>query len=118
MTNARQEKDMADICELMEFLKTRNPSSDNHGLPSIATSINADSKANVDTAKNVGDDILKSMIGKRVLEHTFRKKDQAVTLSTSVIKINNDTIHIDPQLLYQRRHNGNKKRPAAGDFQI
>ena len=102
MRNARQEKDMADICELMDFLETRNPFNDNHSLRSIATGINADSKANVDTARNVGDDILKSMTGKGVLEHTFKKKNQAMTLSTSVIKINNDKINIDSQLLFQR----------------
>ena len=71
-------------------------------MPSIASGINADGRVNVDTAKDVGQGILDSMVGKSVLEHTFRKKDQAVTLNTSVIKINHDTVNIDPQLLFQR----------------
>ncbi|KAJ8034445.1 hypothetical protein HOLleu_21289 [Holothuria leucospilota] len=89
---------MADICELVEFLETRNPFSDAQSLRSIAT--DADGRVTVDTAKDVGEGILDSMVGKSVLEHTFRKKDQAVTLNTSVIKINNDTVNIDPQLLF------------------
>ncbi|KAJ8038015.1 hypothetical protein HOLleu_18978 [Holothuria leucospilota] len=91
---------MADICELVEFLETRNPFSDAQSLRSIATGINADGRVTVDTAKDVVECILDSMVGKSVLEHTFRKKDQAVTLNTSVIKTNNDTVNIDPQLLF------------------
>ena len=32
----------------------------------------------------------------------LQEKDQAVTLSTSAVKVNNETIQIDPQLLLQR----------------
>ena len=41
-TNARQERDIADICELVEFLETQNPFSDAQNLRSIATGISAD----------------------------------------------------------------------------
>ena len=93
---------MTDSCELLEFLESRNPFSDYCSLRSIATGINAGIGVNVDTAKEVGEEILTSMAQQNVLQHSFKKKDQAVTLSTSAVKVNNETIHIDPQLLFQR----------------
>ena len=58
LDTARQRKDMADSCELLEFLESRNYFSDNCSLRSIATGINADISVNVDTAKYVGEKIL------------------------------------------------------------
>ena len=37
-----------------------------------------------------------------MLQLNFKKKGQAVTLSTSAVKVNNESIQIDPQLLLQR----------------
>ena len=102
LTTTRQVKDMRDWCELLEFLETRNPFSDNYSLRSIATGINAGISVNVDTAEEVGRNILTSMAQQNVLQHSFKKKDQAVTLSTSAVKVSNETIQIDPQLLFQR----------------
>ena len=70
LTKARQDKDMTDTCELLEFLESQNPFIKNCCLRSIATGINADSNI-LDNIIN----ILKSMIGKKVVEHTFRKKE-------------------------------------------
>ena len=47
--------------------------------------------------------ILTSMAQQNVLQYSFKKKYQAVTLSTSAVKVNNETIQIDPHLLLQRR---------------
>ena len=41
LTTARQVKDMTHLCELLEFLESRNSFSDNCSLKSIATGINA-----------------------------------------------------------------------------
>ena len=41
------------------------------------------------------------MAQQKVLQHSFKKKDQAVALSTSAVKVNNETKQIDPQLLFQ-----------------
>ena len=92
---------MVDSCELLEFLESRNPFSDNYSLRIIATGINAGISVNVDTAKYVGEKILTSMVQQKVLQHTFKTKDKSVTLSTSAVKVNNETIQIDPQLLFQ-----------------
>ena len=102
LTTARQGKDMRDSCELLEFLESRNPFSDNCSLRSIATGTNAVISVDVDTAEEVGRNILTSMAQQNVLQHSFKKKDQAVTLSTSAVKVNNETIQIDPQLLFHR----------------
>ena len=93
---------MTDSCELLEFLEYRNPFSDNCSLQSIPTGINAVIRVNVDTAKDVGEKILTSMAQQKVLQHDFKKKYQAVTLSTTAVKVNAKTIQIDPQLLFQR----------------
>ena len=93
---------MTDSCELLEFLESRNSFSDNCSLRNIATGINAGISGNVDTAKEVGEEILTSIAQQNVLQHSFKKKKQAVTLSTSAVKVNNESIQIDPQLLFQR----------------
>ena len=102
LDTARQVKYMTDSCEPFEFLESRNSFSDNCGLWSIATGINAGISGNVDTAKEVGEKILTSMAQQNVLQHSFKKKGQAVTLGTSAVKVNNESIQIDPQLLFQR----------------
>ena len=84
------------------FLESRNLFSDNCCFRSIATGINAGSIVNVDTAKEVGEKTLTSMAQQKVLQLSFKKKYQAVTLSTSVVRVNNETIQIDPHLLFQR----------------
>ena len=56
----------------------------------------------MDTAKEVGEKILTSMEQQNVLQHSFKKKDQSVTLSTSAVKVYNESIQIDQQLLFQK----------------
>ena len=103
LTTARQGKAMADSCQLLEVLESRNPFfSDNCSLRSITTGMNAGISINVDTAKYLGEKILMSMAQQNVLQYSFKKKDQAVTLSISAVKVNNETIQIDRQLLFQR----------------
>ena len=58
LTTARQGKDMADSCGLLEFLESRNPFRDNCSLRSIATGINDVISVNVDTAQYLGEKIL------------------------------------------------------------
>ena len=57
----------------------------------IATGVHAHPTVNVDTAYSVGAAILKSMEGKTSDQHTFRRKDQVVTLGPkSYIKIDGE----------------------------
>ena len=66
LTTARQGKDMADSCELLQFLESRNPFSDNCSLRSIVTGINDGISVNVDTAKDVGEKIFEARYVMRV----------------------------------------------------
>lgn len=103
VSDARKEKDMADTKEILSFLTLRNPFHENPALHSLVTGVTAADSVNVDSALSVGEKILNDLDGKNVLQHSFRKKDQVVTLrSSSAVSIKEDVIHIDPQLLFQR----------------
>lgn len=87
----------------MSFLKERDPFSDDPTLHNIDTGVTAEGRVNADNAKTVGTAIVDSMIGKGVMDHSFKKKDQLVTMgSTNAIKIGDELVNIDPQLLFQR----------------
>ena len=74
-TRARQDKDIIDLNELLYFLESKNPfNPDNTTLRSIATGVTANNTVNAHKAKNVGQKILNSMEGKKVTEHSFKKK--------------------------------------------
>ena len=105
LTKSRQAKYMADTCEMLELLQSRNPFSDNCNLRSIATCINTESSVNVDTSKTVGVNILEKMIAKNVLQHTFKIKDQVVTLCAFAVKINQETTGISDSLLQEQSFN-------------
>ncbi|KAK3716294.1 hypothetical protein QZH41_014573, partial [Actinostola sp. cb2023] len=52
---------------------------------------------------DTGEKILTSMTGQSTTDYTFKRNAQAVTLAaTSAVKIDNDLVQIDPQLLFQR----------------
>jgi hypothetical protein len=65
--------------------------------------VTADELVNADRASEVGVQILQNIIGNTVEQHTFRKKEQLIPLSNSnAVKIKEDVINIDSQLLFQR----------------
>lgn len=70
----------------------------------LITGVTAHNEVNVDNSKEAGRRVLKDMIGKNVAEYTFKRKAHAVTIdSKSKVKLNNEeVVHIDPQLLFQR----------------
>ena len=65
--------------------------------------VNADSNANGDTARSVREKILSSINRKLATDYSFKRSAQAVTMtSKSSVKITNDQVQVDPQLLFQR----------------
>jgi hypothetical protein len=89
--------------EIIRYLSSRNPYSEDPSLRSISTGVVADQKVNAEKAKEVGESILASMKGKLAHEHSFKKKDRVVTLAEkSAVSIKGTAIQIDPQLLFQR----------------
>lgn len=65
--------------------------------------VNSDSSVNADAAKSVGEKILSAMNGTFAADYSFKRSAQAVTMaSKSSVKIDNDHVQVDPQLLFQR----------------
>ena len=91
--------------KLLAFLQERNLLAlDLHDseLRNIETGVEADSTVNSYTANEVGSKVIASMTGKNVLDN-LKRTDQAVTMGAkSTVKIDGDSIHVDPQLLFQR----------------
>ena len=103
MSKSRQERDLVDTDKILNFLVSKNPfDSDEVKLRSIASGVTASKSVNVDNAKDIGMNIVNSMIDHNVSDFTFRRKDHAVVLSASSIEVDGDIIQIDPQLLFQR----------------
>ena len=105
MTNIRtqQRQDKSVINELVTYLSQRNPFSADPSLRSITTGVVAGEDVNADKAKEVGEKVLCSMLGKTIHDHSFQKKDQVQTLaSQSAVRFSEGSIQVDPQLLFQR----------------
>ncbi|KAJ8377274.1 hypothetical protein AAFF_G00261830 [Aldrovandia affinis] len=103
MTDARQARDMKDTLTVLNYLQERHPFCSDPSLRSISTGVYAHPSVNVDKAKAVGNTILVSMDGQTTAEYTFKKRDQAITMSTkSSVKIDGEAVQMDPQLLFQR----------------
>ncbi|KAG0716794.1 hypothetical protein GWK47_008822 [Chionoecetes opilio] len=102
-TDARQKKDKLDTLYLLGFLQERNPFALDPLLRNIVTGVTADQTVNAHKAAEVGRKVLESMEGKNVMEYTFRKKNQVVTLGHRVsAKVDDEMLHVDYQLFFQR----------------
>ena len=101
-TRARQERDSKDTEELLKFLQSRNPFTDDRCLSSISTGVTADNEVIVDKANEIGSQILESMIAESILGYTFRRKQQAITLNDKTCVKFNEDVKVDSQLLFQR----------------
>ena len=103
-TQARMERDLKDIKLLLAFLTERNPFSDDPALRNIVTGVTAAADTvNAENPKAVGTAIVNEMVGKNVIEHSFKKKNQIVNMaSNNAIKVSNELVSIDPQVLFQR----------------
>ena len=80
----------------MSFLAERNPFSDDLALRNITTRVTAEDTINVEDAKAIGTTIVNEMVGKCVVEHSFKKKNQIVIMAS------NNLVNIDPQVHFQR----------------
>ena len=101
---ARQKRDSKDIKVILKYLVNRNPFSNvDEKLRSISSGRLAADEVNVDDAESVGERILHNMVGKSLLQITFRKTDQAVTMRTNTTPSKERSIvEVDSTLLFQR----------------
>ena len=103
VSKARQQRDHNDTTLIVRYLQERNPFNGEPTLRCVASGRAAESSVNADQAKLLGENILHRMIGKNALEITFNRKHQVVTMATkTAVKINGETIQVDPSLLFQR----------------
>ena len=102
VTPARQNKDEADKKTLLGFLQDRNPFEDDMSLRNIATCVAASKEVTANRAKGVGCKILGNMTAHNVVDPTFKKKEQVVTMSEKrSVQIDGEKVQVDPQLLFQ-----------------
>lgn len=107
VNNTRRQKqdkrDQKDVLTIIDVMKDRSPFADDTNLRNIETGVVADRSVNADNAKEVGDKIIKSIKSRTILEFCFKRKDQIVTMASKTsLKIDRETVHVDPQLLFQR----------------
>ena len=88
---------------VQEFFKERNPFEYGPDLCNVANGVHAHPTVNVDSAENIGIDIISKMEGISADNFSFKRKDQAITLACkSSIKVDGELVQVDPQLLLQR----------------
>ena len=98
---AKQTRDVSDTLKLITYFKERDPFVKNDSLFNIANGMAAQEGVNVDMARELGNRVVTSLAGKSVEVFTFRKANQAVTLSSrSTVKIKGKSVTVDPQLLF------------------
>jgi hypothetical protein len=98
-------RDMSDIQKLLQVFVERGPyEKTTKNLVSLSTGLVAEESVNASDAKNVGEKILASMVGKSVAEYKFSQKNQIKTLASALyVKVSTgEKIEMDPQRLYQR----------------
>ena len=69
VSKVRQERDMTDTIEVLEYLTPRSYFGGNSTLHSIASWITADATVNCDCVQQVGGNVLEGMVGKTTAQH-------------------------------------------------
>lgn len=103
-TDARVKRDAADLMKLVEFFARYNPFPHTQQLTSIFSGIVANNSINCHRAYEMGMQSVKSIIGGNFQTVKFTRKSRVLSLKSvqSSITINNETIAINPLLLFQR----------------
>ena len=98
-----ENRDTTDMNKLLTYLNGKSPFKEASSLYNVVTGVEASQDVNVDRAEEIGSKIVKDMVGQPVLNHSFKKNTQAVTMdSRAKVKIGEEEIHIDILLLFQR----------------
>lgn len=101
-TPARLKQDMEDAFKILHILKQLDPFGPQPSLHSLVSGITAHDRVNIDSAREVGEQITDDMVGKSVVTYTFHKRKRAVTLGMkTAIKSGDTQVQVNPQLLFQ-----------------
>ena len=96
-------RDWKDTFVIVHYLMDRNPFECGENLNNIANGMHAQATVNADKALEIGSRILNQMDGISPADYTFKRKDQAITMaSKNAVKVDGESIEVDPQLLFQR----------------
>jgi hypothetical protein len=99
----RRARDNSDAFKILRHITDRNPFEGHEQLRSIETGMMAEEKVNVDRCEDIGLEIINSLWGQSVSGYSYKRSKQAITLSTRTsIKVDDDQVYVDPQLLFQR----------------
>jgi len=122
LSKTQQGRDMVDTRKVLTYLEDNDPFDDKPSLRNIVTGVELRQDVNTEQAQQIGQHILSSMVDQDVVQYTFKKKDQVITPETkSTISVNGETVHIDPQLLFQRlviAGNQSDKLVEAFEFEL
>ena len=100
---ARVARDVNDRNNFEDFLRERNPFTEEASLRNIETGAVAGSKVDADDARAIGQKIIDDMEGKNVVTFTFKRAHQATTMGSKCnVNAGGEEFSIDPQLLFQR----------------
>ena len=99
-TNYRIQRDTKDTNTLVNYFQQRCPfDEDNTSLRCIHTGVIADTNVNIDD----GQEVVKNLPNNDAFSYSFKRSNQVITMqSKTSVKIGNETIVVDPQLLFQR----------------
>lgn len=81
-TKARHGRDQKDLLTIIDVMKDCTLFAGDTNLRNIETGKVADRSVNADNAEKVGDKIIKSMKGRTILNFSFKRKDQIVTMAS------------------------------------
>ena len=101
---ALQKRDTRDTCKVLEYLQSKTPfDANDSSLHSIDTGVITSCSVNAEKGSQVGKKIVDGLVGQKVQEFVFKKKDQAVTLEVKdTVHTGTETVVIDSLLLFQR----------------
>ena len=103
MGPSRISRDWKDTGLVADFLHERNPFEYGDVFCNIANGVHAHSSVNVDNAAAIGESILEKMVGEKVSDFSFKKKDQAVTMGTkNGVKVDGEIVQFEPHILFQK----------------
>ena len=101
---ARQDRHTRDTRKVLEYLQSKTPFDANDSrLHSIDTGVIASCSVNADKGSHVEKKTVDGLVGQKVQEYVFKRKDQAVALEVKdAVHTGAETVVIDPMLLFQR----------------
>jgi len=102
-SKTRQERDTKDRNTILTFLNERKPFAAVNSLRNIETGVTSTDDVNAHQAHEIGSAIINELKGQNVMDVSFKKGRQVVTLKThSVLQAGNQIVPVSPQLLFQQ----------------